>query len=66
MDPASSHFSCCHSVSSPVIASAATFATFVLIEDGNILTASDAFTVLLLFGALRFPINYAGRLAGSK
>ena len=53
-------------VSSPVIATAATFATYVLIDEDNILTAAKTFSVLLLFSALRFPINYAGRLLGSK
>ena len=28
------------------------------------MTASDAFTTLFLFSALRFPINYAGKLMG--
>lgn len=51
-------------VLSPVLASAATFATFVLVSEDNILTVSETFTVLLLFIALRFPINYAGRLIG--
>ena len=51
-------------VSSPVLATGATFATYVLLDDGNILTASDTFGVLLLFSALRFPINFAGRLIG--
>jgi ABC-type multidrug transport system fused ATPase/permease subunit len=52
-------------VVSPIIASAVTFAFFVLIDEDNILTASASFTVLLLFSALRFPINLAGRLLGS-
>ncbi len=47
---------------SPVIASAGAFATYVLV--GNILTTADAFAALLLFNALRFPINYASRLVG--
>lgn len=51
-------------VTSPVLATGATFTTYVLIDDGNILTASDTFGVLLLFSALRFPINFAGRLIG--
>ena len=51
-------------VVSPGIAAAATFATYVLIDENNILTASKTFSVLLLFGALRFPINFAGRLVG--
>jgi len=51
-------------VLSPVVASSATFVTYVLVRKGNILTASTTFTVLLLFAALRFPINYTGRLIG--
>ena len=51
-------------VTSPVLATGATFTTFVLIDEGNILTASDTFGVLLLFSALRFPINVAGLLIG--
>ena len=51
-------------VSSPVLATALTFATYVLIDENNILTAADTFAVLLLFSALRFPINFAGRLIG--
>jgi ABC-type multidrug transport system fused ATPase/permease subunit len=47
---------------SPVVASAGAFAAYVLV--GNVLTTADAFTALLLFNALRFPINYASRLAG--
>jgi len=55
-------------VSSPVLATALTFATFVLTsspENPHILTAADTFGVLLLFAGLRFPINYAGRLIGA-
>lgn len=52
-------------VVSPIMASAVSFAFFVLIDEDNILTASASFTVLLLFSALRFPINLAGRLLGS-
>ena len=51
-------------VTSPVVATAATFVTYVLVSDDNILTASRTFSVLLLFSALRFPINYTGRLIG--
>lgn len=51
-------------VVSPVLATGATFATYVLIDEDNILTAADTFGVLLLFSALRFPINFAGRLIG--
>ena len=53
-------------VISPMLATAATFAVFVLIDEDNILKASRSFSVLLLFSALRFPINFAGRLLGSK
>jgi len=52
-------------VTSPVLATAATFTTYVLINGGeNILTTSDAFGVLILLSALRFPINFAGRMMG--
>eukprot|EP00986_Skeletonema_menzelii_P000250 scaffold67_cov155-Skeletonema_menzelii.AAC.24 len=47
---------------SPVLASAGAFTAYVLL--GNLLTTADAFTALLLFNALRFPINYASRLVG--
>ena len=52
-------------VSSPLLATAACFTTYVLMGGGkNVLTASNTFGVLLLFAALRFPINFAGRLIG--
>lgn len=51
-------------VLSPVLATASTFAVYVLVSEDNILTAATSFSVLLLFAALRFPINYAGRLVG--
>jgi len=51
-------------VLTPVVACALTFITYVLMDEGNVLTASDTFTTLLLFGVLRFPINYAGKLMG--
>ena len=50
-------------VLTPVLACAVTFITYAMI-DGNTLSASDTFTTLLLFSVLRFPINYAGKLAG--
>jgi len=53
-------------VISPVVATAATFSVFVLVNENNILTAAQSFSVLLLFSALRFPINYAGRFMGRK
>jgi len=53
-------------VVSPVLSTAATFAVYVLADEGNVLTAAQSFSVLLLFSALRFPINYAGRLIGRE
>lgn len=53
-------------VTSPVIAAWGVFSTYVLTSENNVLTASKTFSVLLLLAALRFPINYAGRLMGSK
>jgi hypothetical protein len=53
-------------VISPMMATAATFSVYVLIDENNVLTPSRSFSVLLLFSALRFPINFAGRLLGSK
>eukprot|EP00980_Cylindrotheca_fusiformis_P019578 scaffold6784_cov108-Cylindrotheca_fusiformis.AAC.20 len=54
----------CITVVSPVLATAVTFITYVYIDENDYLTASDTFAVLLLFSALRFPINFAGRLIG--
>ena len=51
-------------VVSPMFAAAGTFATYVLVNEDNVLTAAQTFTVLLLFIALRFPISYFGRLMG--
>ena len=51
-------------VTSPMMAAAATFATYVMVSDAHVLTAARTFTVLLLFIALRFPISYFGRLIG--
>ena len=53
-------------VSAPVVATAAAFALFVVVDDANLLTPSLSFSVLMLFSALRFPISYGGRLLGSK
>lgn len=47
---------------SPLVASVGAFAAYVY--TGNVLTTADAFTALLLFNGLRFPINYASRLIG--
>jgi len=49
-------------VLTPVIACTFTFITYVFINGGNVLTSADAFTTLLLFSVLRFPINYVGKL----
>jgi len=51
-------------VSSPILATGASFILYVLIDERNILTASDTFTTLMLFSALRFPIMLIGRLVG--
>jgi ABC-type multidrug transport system fused ATPase/permease subunit len=51
-------------VISPTLASAATFIVYALVNENHILTAAETFAVLLLFNALRFPINYFGRLLG--
>mmetsp|Transcript_5499 Transcript_5499/g.15909 ORF Transcript_5499/g.15909 Transcript_5499/m.15909 type:complete len:1280 (+) Transcript_5499:109-3948(+) len=55
-------------VSSPPLAMAFAFSAYVLSstpESPKVLTAADTFGVLLLFGALRFPISFAGRLIGN-
>jgi ABC-type multidrug transport system fused ATPase/permease subunit len=44
-------------VSSPLLATAASFSCYALIREDNIITPSSAFTVLLLYSILRFPIN---------
>ena len=49
-------------VFTPVLASAATFATYVLVSPNNIMTASIVFTLAMLFNMLKFPINAAGQL----
>ena len=51
-------------VISPLLATVATFAVYTLTSEDHILTASKTFSVLLLFSALRFPINYAARFLG--
>jgi ABC-type multidrug transport system fused ATPase/permease subunit len=54
-------------VSSPVLATAACFATYVLIEPGdNILTAADTFGVLLLFGTSGFFFGSDNKLGTAK
>ena len=51
-------------VCAPMLATGGTFIVYVFLDDRNILRASDTFTTLMLFSALRFPINYVGRLTG--
>jgi ATP-binding cassette subfamily C (CFTR/MRP) protein 1 len=52
-------------VLTPVIATAAAFATYALSNGGkNVLTAADTFAVLSLFGTARFPINNMAKLLG--
>lgn len=51
-------------VVTPIFATGVTFMIYVIIDEANILTASDTFTTLMLFSALRFPINLSGRLVG--
>ncbi|KAK1734126.1 multidrug resistance-associated protein [Skeletonema marinoi] len=49
-------------VFTPVLASSATFVTYVLVSQDNIMTASVVFTLTMLFNMLKFPINQAGQL----
>ena len=51
-------------VTTPVIASFATYATYVLVSNENIMTASVIFTVALLLNMVKFPISQAGNLLG--
>lgn len=51
-------------VVSPLIAFGVAFAFYALVESDNIITPSTAFTALLLFSVLRFPINRTARLVG--
>jgi len=51
-------------VVSPLIAFGVAFAFYALVESDNIITPSTAFTALLLFSILRFPINMTARLVG--
>jgi len=51
-------------VVSPLVATAISFSFYSLVQDGNIMTAADAFSALLLFSILRFPINLTARLIG--
>ena len=51
-------------VCSPLLASTVAFSFYALVDEKNIITPSDAFSALLLFAILRFPINMAARLVG--
>ena len=51
-------------VCSPLLASTAAFSFYALVDEENIITPADAFSALLLFAILRFPINMAARLVG--
>ncbi|KAH8062179.1 ATPase [Aureococcus anophagefferens] len=51
-------------VTSPVVATIALFTTHMLSDGDARLSPADAFTVLALIGALRFPINKLGTLLG--
>jgi len=44
-------------VFTPVLASFATFVTYVLVCEENIMNASTVFTLTMLFNMLKFPIN---------
>ena len=47
-----------------LLAVAASFSFYALVDENNIITPASAFTVLLLFSILRFPINMGARLVG--
>ena len=49
-------------VFTPVLASFATFVTYVMVSEDNIMSASIVFTLTMLFNMLKFPINQAGQL----
>jgi ABC-type multidrug transport system fused ATPase/permease subunit len=51
-------------VSSPILAFGVAITFFVLSANNNILQPSDAFSALLFFSILRFPVNLAARLVG--
>ena len=44
-------------VFTPVLASFATFVTYVLVSEDNVMTAPIVFTLTMLFNMLKFPIN---------
>lgn len=51
-------------VCSPLLALVAAFSFYVLVSESNLITPANAFSALLLFGILRFPINMTARLVG--
>ncbi|KAG8435477.1 hypothetical protein GDO86_013419 [Hymenochirus boettgeri] len=57
------HFTYLHSVSlfaftcAPFLVSVATFAVYIVVDTGNVLTAEKAFTSISLFNILRFPLG---------
>ena len=51
-------------VMAALLAVAASFSFYALVNENNIITPASAFTVLLLFSILRFPINMGARLVG--
>jgi ABC-type multidrug transport system fused ATPase/permease subunit len=51
-------------VCSPLLALVASFSFFALADESNLITPANAFSALLLFGILRFPINMTARLVG--
>jgi ABC-type multidrug transport system fused ATPase/permease subunit len=51
-------------VCSPLLALVASFSFYVLVSESNLITPANAFSALLLFGILRFPINMTARLVG--
>jgi len=51
-------------VCSPLVATGIAFSFFALVDEDNLLTPSNAFTGLLLYSILRFPINMTARLVG--
>lgn len=51
-------------VATPLVAYSFAVSCHVLIKESNIIRPSDAFSALLLFSILRFPINLTARLVG--
>jgi ABC-type multidrug transport system fused ATPase/permease subunit len=51
-------------VISPLLAFGLAISFYALVSDSNIIAPSDAFSALLLFSILRFPINMTARVVG--